>query len=154
MKARHSGKSQEELYQLREDLDTVLVVEDDYDLAVIFSRAISRLNLEARTIRSGDTAMTYLYAVVPRAMILDLNLPRVSGEQILRFVRGAEDERLRHLPIILATAFGKEARKRGVDKLADIVLEKPVSLDMLEVSLRRLLQQDAEQTPAEDLTRR
>lgn len=134
-----SASQETENYLLREATDTVVIVENDCDLEGLFVTTVTKIGMRAQVIRSGDTALTYLYAVIPRALIVDLNLPRVNGETIVRYVRSAEDKRMRQLPVIVTTAFVEEAGKRGVDALANVLLPKPVDIDLLEVSLRWLV---------------
>ena len=79
-----------------------LVIEDEYDISIIFARALREAGYEADFIRSGDTALTWLAAEVPDLVILDLNLPRVPGPRILEHIRG--DARFEKTRVIVATA--------------------------------------------------
>ena len=104
-----------------------LIIEDDYDLAIIFSEALQAAGFEAEIIRSGDLAMKRLSTIVPDVVILDLHLPEVAGPEILRHIR--TDPRLEGLPVIVATAYPHIADTLRKD--ANLVLIKPVSFTQL-----------------------
>jgi DNA-binding response OmpR family regulator len=104
-----------------------LVIEDEYDISIIFARALRQAGYETSIVRSGDTALAWLSAEVPDLVILDLNLPRLPGTEILEHIR--EDPRLKDVHIIVATAFPRLAETlRGE---VDWTLIKPVNFGQL-----------------------
>ena len=104
-----------------------LVIEDDVDLAEIFSRALETAGFEVETIRDGRTAEQRLGEVVPNVIALDLHLPYVDGATLLRQINA--DERLSKSRVILTTADAAQAEYLR-DK-ATIVLIKPISFSQL-----------------------
>jgi len=104
-----------------------LIVEDNDDLAIIFAMALQKAGFDTQIIGSGDTALTRLASVIPDVVILDLNLPRVPGTEILRHIRA--DERLNNTKVIVATAYPRMAEDLQDD--ADLILLKPVSFIQL-----------------------
>ena len=110
-----------------------LVVEDHPDSGEIFSQAMEAAGFQAKLIDSGDKALAWLAAQVPDVVVLDLQLPHVSGIEILHHIRA--DPRLARTPVIVVTAHPES----GVflQKRADLVLIKPVSF----VRLRDLAMQ-------------
>lgn len=110
------------------------IVEDHLDAATIFSEALKAANFETEVIRSGDVALERLSEAVPNMVILDLNLPQVSGTEILAQIRA--DERLSGTCVIVATAHPQLADTvRGE---ADLVLLKPISFTQLRALASRL----------------
>jgi len=108
------------------------IIEDDPQLNEILSITLMA-DFELETCVDGDTAMERLKNVVPRIIILDLNLPGTSGRDILTCIRS--DERLAKTRVILTTADNRQAETLHND--ADIVLLKPVSPKQLrELALR------------------
>jgi DNA-binding response OmpR family regulator len=103
------------------------IIEDHEDAATIFSEALKAANFETEIIRSGDVAVKRLSDTVPEMVILDLNLPRVSGTEILSKIRS--DERLANTCVIVATAHPQLAD--SVQGEADLVLLKPISFTQL-----------------------
>jgi DNA-binding response OmpR family regulator len=104
-----------------------LIVEDDEDAAFIFAQALQDAGFECEVVRTGDEALTRLAGPAPSVVVLDLELPRVSGEDILYQLRA--DVRLDETCVIVATAYPDLARK--LEEEADLVLLKPVGYSQL-----------------------
>jgi len=102
------------------------IIEDDPQLSQIFTLTLSEL-FEIEAITDGTQALARLANVVPKLIVLDINLPGASGAQILHSVRA--DPRFDLTRVILATANPRQADELR-DK-ADIVLLKPVSIVQL-----------------------
>jgi len=75
---------------------TVLLVEDDPNDPWLLRRALSRIApaVELRVIADGRSAVDHLEPIVPGAapslLLLDIHLPRLSGWDLLRWVKGRE----------------------------------------------------------------
>jgi CheY-like chemotaxis protein len=92
----------------------VLIVEDDANDAFFATRAIdkARLHCTARFVEDGESAIAYLagqgrYAdreafPMPALVLLDLKLPRLSGHEVLRWLRSQPV--LRRVPVIVMTS--------------------------------------------------
>jgi CheY-like chemotaxis protein len=104
-----------------------LIIEDESDLAEIYSKALQREGFETETIANGRKAIERLSKVSPNVIILDLHLPQISGVTILQHIRS--DERLKKTPVIVTTADERQAEE--LEQEADLVLLKPVSLNQL-----------------------
>ena len=66
------------------DNPLAFIVEDDEDASVIFASALQEAGFECEIIRAGDKALTWLAETVPAVIVLDLELPGVSGIDIRR----------------------------------------------------------------------
>ncbi|MBI5957171.1 MAG: response regulator [Chloroflexi bacterium] len=111
-----------------------LVVEDDAEIARFFALVLQD-QFSVDIARTGREALDLLEMVTPEIIVLDLNIPFVSGVEILRQVRA--NERLAHTVVIVATANPQMAEE--VYDLADLVLLKPVSYDQLRDLVRRFV---------------
>jgi len=111
-----------------------LIVEDEPDLALIFNEALKAGDFETEVIYDGADAVARLKEVVPVVVVLDLNLPHVSGPEILKQIRA--DERLTHTKVLVATADASLADTLG--DVPDLVLLKPISFMQLRVMAERL----------------
>ena len=111
-----------------------LIVEDEIDLAIIFSKALQEAGFETQIVRAGDTALMWLDSTTPEVVVLDLHLPRVSGENILRRIRA--DDRLAHTQVIIASADPRMAEE--LQDRADLVLLKPIGFSQLRDLAARL----------------
>jgi len=106
---------------------SALIIEDNRELAIIFSQALQAAGFATGIILDGDQALARLAITTPDVVVLDLHMPRVSGAEILRRIR--TDARLAGTRVIIATA-----DMRATDMLqdqADLVLIKPVSFTQL-----------------------
>jgi DNA-binding response OmpR family regulator len=111
-----------------------MIIEDNEDLAIIFAEALRAAGFETETIEDGQKAMERLDASVPAIVILDLHLPQVSGERLLRRIR--KDHRFADTRVIIATADPRLADMLKDD--ADLVLLKPISFSQLRDLAARL----------------
>jgi CheY-like chemotaxis protein len=115
---------------------TVLVVEDDDDSRDSLADMLRDEGFAVEAARDGIEALDYLnVATMPVAMVLDLQMPRMSGGEVLSYVRGLPE--LADLPVCVLAG--------NVDdvSMADLVLEKPLLVSRL-VEVQRWLHQCAE----------
>ncbi len=90
----------------------VLIVEDEHDIAGLIKHTLERTGeAEAQIVGTGDAALKAVAAAPPDLMILDLNLPVLSGLEVCRILRGRPEGR--HLPIIMLTARTSENDRVG-----------------------------------------
>ncbi|MBN1977507.1 MAG: response regulator [Anaerolineae bacterium] len=104
-----------------------LIVEDEYDLSFLLAQIVELAGYETEVIQSGDIALDRLSKVVPDLVLLDLNLPKVLGTEILRHIRS--EQRLLGIHVIVVTAYKHLAE--AVYEQADHVLNKPFEFDQL-----------------------
>ncbi|MCK6624022.1 MAG: response regulator [Anaerolineae bacterium] len=98
-----------------------LIIEDNEAVAEVFQTALERAQFEIELMRDGRTALDRLAVVTPALVLLDLHLPHVSGQAILRYIR--TEERLAKTIVILATADVLKAE--NLKEEADFILVKP-----------------------------
>jgi two-component system cell cycle response regulator DivK len=103
------------------------IIEDHVDAATIFAEALKAASFDIEIISSGDAALKRLSETVPNMVVLDLNLPQISGAEILSRIRA--DERLSQVCVIVATAHPQMAD--NVQGEADLVLLKPISFTQM-----------------------
>lgn len=110
-----------------------IIVEDDPQLNQIFALTLEG-SYEIETIADGSHALQRIVEVVPHLIVLDINLPGVSGAEILHAIRS--DPRMEAARVILATADSLQAN--DLRDHADIVLLKPISPSQLRELADRL----------------
>jgi DNA-binding response OmpR family regulator len=117
----------------------VLIVEDEQDIAGLIKHTLERGGeTDAEVVASGDAALVAATERTPDLIILDLNLPVVSGLDVCRILRGRPD--VRHVPIIMLTArTSEDDRVAGLDHGADDYVTKPFSLRELSARVRAAL---------------
>ena len=89
--------------------ETILLVEDNQDDEILTLRALKKNNImnPVAVARDGVEALDYLFgpgrpAELPQIVLLDLNLPRVSGLDVLKRIR--ETDRTKLLPVVVLTS--------------------------------------------------
>ncbi|CAN5756308.1 response regulator [Aquihabitans sp. G128] len=115
----------------------VLLVEDDPGDVVMTREALaeSKVMNQLHVVSNGEDAMRFLrreapYEDAPRPglVLLDLNLPRLDGREVLALVKGDPD--LRRIPIVvLTTSQAEEDVLRSYDLHANAFVTKPVDFD-------------------------
>jgi DNA-binding response OmpR family regulator len=121
----------------------VLIVEDEADIGALIKHALERSGgVQASLAGSGDAAIRAIAQDRPDLVILDLNLPGLSGMEVCRLVRA--DPATADLPVIILTARTTESdRVAGLDLGADDYVTKPFSLRELAARVRAVLRRRA-----------
>jgi two-component system, OmpR family, response regulator len=114
----------------------VLIAEDDSVLADGLSRSLRNAGYSVECAVSGTAADAALVAQQYDVVILDLGLPKMSGLEVLRRLRGRDSK----VPVLILTAADSiEQRVRGLDLGADDFMAKPFALSELEARVRALV---------------
>lgn len=120
----------------------LLLVEDEPDLRRTLARALVDEHFAVDTSGDGDDGLFRALEIDYDAIILDLMLPRRSGEEVLDALRLAG----RTTPVILLTARDTAAdRIGGLNRGADDYLTKPFLIDELVARLRALIRRASRQ---------
>jgi chemosensory pili system protein ChpA (sensor histidine kinase/response regulator) len=108
----------------------VLVVDDSVTVRKVTSRLLERHGMNVLTAKDGVDAMLLLEEHMPDLMLLDIEMPRMDGFEVATQVRN--DERLRHLPIIMITSrTGQKHRDRAMAIGVNDYLGKPYQESVL-----------------------
>jgi two-component system response regulator len=127
----------------------ILLVEDNANDEELTLRALKKSNLANAVIvtRDGSEALDYLFgrasfagrdvSDLPQVVLLDLNLPKIGGLDVLRAIRA--DDRTRVLPVVILTS-SKEDKDlaAGYASGANSYIVKPVDFTQLSESVRQL----------------
>ena len=121
----------------------VLIVEDEQDIAGLIKHTLERSgDADAEIVGSGDAALKAVTDRPPDLIILDLNLPVVSGVEVCRILRARAD--VPRVPIIMLTArTSEDDRVSGLEQGADDYVTKPFSLRELSARVRAVLRRGA-----------
>ena len=114
-------------------MKSVLIVEDEKDLAELLAFNLEKEGFAASCIHDGKQGLERAAADLPDLILLDLMLPGMLGTEVCKALR--KDPRTARIPIIMITAKGDEIdRVVGFEVGADDYIVKPFS--MREVALR------------------
>jgi two-component system, response regulator len=128
----------------------ILLVEDNLDDEALTLRALHRNNIkdEVIVVRDGVDALDYLFGtgsysgrdmtVMPQLVLLDLNLPKIDGLEVLRRLRA--DERTQLLPVVILTSSNEEQDLiNGYGLGANSYIRKPVDFTHFMETIRQLV---------------
>ena len=116
----------------------ILVMEDEDALATLLQYNLEKEGYDVVVAADGEEGLVQIDERQPDLVLLDWMLPKVSGIEVCRRIRGRPETR--NLPIIMLTARGEESdRVRGLDTGADDYLTKPFSMTELIARIRAVL---------------
>jgi DNA-binding response OmpR family regulator len=119
----------------------ILIAEDNAALASFLCSAFRSLNYEVVVAENGKMALDCLNREIFDVLILDLDLPLISGTKVLTQVRATN----RHLPILVMTGRERvEDRVAHLDAGADDYITKPFSLSELMARVRALARRNTD----------
>lgn len=129
-----------------ESVTHVLVVDDEPAIADVVSLYLQREGWQVQTVRDGQQALEAIQAQLPILVILDLNLPKHHGLEILRQLRAPA---LPYVFVIILTDQSQEAdRIRGLEMGADDYVTKPFSTAELVSRAKAVLRRAQQKPPA------
>ena len=117
--------------------DFILIVEDTHSLASIYEVALQNRGYQTRVVGTGVQGLELLNYKQPQAILLDLNLPDISGFEILSKVRAAK----MNCAVIVIT--GEKSIATAVDAMqrgADDFVAKPVDPERLLITLANAIE--------------
>ena len=116
-----------------------LIIEDQEDIADIYSNALRLAEFDSTIIHNGKEALEQLPSLDPDIIILDMNLPQVSGHYLFKQLRSIPH--LVQVPVIICTANTvlASAMEKEISE-TDFILIKPVSIHQLKGLVERIFE--------------
>jgi DNA-binding response OmpR family regulator len=106
------------------DSPLVLCADDDADILALLAIRLERAGFRVAQAVDGEQALSLARKLRPDVLVLDVMMPRLSGTEVLRALRG--DEATAAIPVVLLSARAQEADvERGLEAGADAYLAKP-----------------------------
>jgi len=103
---------------------TVMIVDDSVTVRKVTSRLMERQGFAVATAKDGVDAMNQLQTIRPDVVLLDIEMPRMDGFEVLRSVR--RDENLKDLPVIMITSrTGEKHKQQAMELGVNQYLGKP-----------------------------
>lgn len=116
----------------------ILIVEDDADLRNFLRDYLSKQGFLVRTVENGTAALDMVEKIAPDLIILDLNLPTITGDVVCKEVKESNPE----IQVIMLTA--KDTTPdvvHGLSLGADDYIKKPFDIDELLSRIKTRLKQ-------------
>jgi two-component system response regulator len=127
----------------------ILLVEDNPDDEELTMRALKRHKItnEITVVRDGQEAVDFLFGsgthkgrdtrIQPQVVLLDINLPKINGIEVLKIIRG--DQRTRSLPVVILTSSTEERDLTAAYKnCVNSYIRKPVDFGQFVEAVRQL----------------
>ena len=127
----------------------ILLAEDNPNDEELTLRALRKYNVsnEVVVVRDGQEALNYLFCAgehasrntnqQPQVVLLDINLPKVNGLEVLKRIRA--DKRTRTLPVVMLTSSAEERdRFAAYENHANSYIQKPVDFTQFRETIAQL----------------
>lgn len=116
----------------------ILIVEDDTVLRELLEFLLQREGYETQCCNDGSAAQEWLQTYTPDLVLLDLQLPIVSGAQLIQWLRDRESSH--QLPILVLTSLQEDDDiANALDSGANDYMVKPFQPKELQARIRKLL---------------
>ena len=117
---------------------TVLIVEDNELNMKLFNDLLEAHGYATVQTRNGVEAVELTRKHRPDLILMDIQLPEVSGLQVTRWIK--DDESLRHIPIIAVTAFAMKGDEEKIRQGGcEAYISKPISVVKFLETIRNYL---------------
>ncbi|MGR3810608.1 response regulator [Jiulongibacter sp. NS-SX5] len=119
----------------------IMIAEDDPDDRFLMESALEEINCECQVewINDGNSLKNRLAeSKLPSILMMDLNMPKIDGRQMLKFIKTTP--RLQHLPVmIISTSAAEEEVKNAYQNGAAAYFVKPAKYDDLVAMLKSII---------------
>jgi two-component system OmpR family response regulator len=105
----------------------ILIIEDDEYSREAVEHLLKAEGCETRSAAGGVSGYCAARRFSPDVIVLDLNLPDIDGQSVLRKLRA--NRVLGQVPIIVITGYSRDEIPAGVSSSADFCITKPASFD-------------------------
>ncbi len=116
----------------------VLIVEDNELNMKLFNDLLEASGYATIQTRSGVEAVALIRTHKPDLVLMDIQLPEVSGLEVIKWVK--DDDALRHIPIVAITAFAMKGDEEKIRQSGcEAYLSKPISVVKFLETIRQYL---------------
>ena len=117
----------------------ILVVDDDETTLVIFRAFLSRAGYEVETARDGIEGVEKAAILKPDLIILDINMPKMSGFEAARHLK--EKPETKGIPIFILTSLKQDHNiEKAYGLGAEDYITKPANIEHVKLKIKKLLE--------------
>lgn len=126
--------------------ESILVVEDNADLSLLFKLVLESAGYQVATLDDGRDALAQVEKIQPQLILMDIMMPKTNGLQVSRNIKEKSD--YRSLPILLISALDCLQKEQLDDSKADDIIYKPFDLDFLISKVKQMTENRHPETSA------
>ena len=117
---------------------TVLIVEDNELNMKLFNDLLGAHGYDTLQARSGSEALVLAREHLPSLILMDIQLPEVSGLEVTKWLK--DDERLCHIPVVAVTAFAMKGDEERIRQGGcEAYISKPITIGTFIDTVRRFI---------------
>ncbi len=118
--------------------NTILIVEDNELNMKLFHDLLSAQGHRIVQTADGATALEAARRERPDLILMDIQLPEISGLEVTKWIK--EDESLRHIPVVAVTAFAMKGDEEKIrDGGCEAYISKPISVPKFLATVNQFL---------------
>jgi CheY-like chemotaxis protein/CHASE3 domain sensor protein/putative methionine-R-sulfoxide reductase with GAF domain len=118
----------DDLDNIQENDKVILIMEDDLEFSKVLLDFVRQRRYKGIVVSQGNTGLSYARHYKPDAILLDMKLPVMDGEDVLKILK--KDPDLRHIPVQVISGYDK--RKEGLELGAFDFIQKPIDKEDLQ----------------------
>ena len=118
-------------------MNKILLVDDEPDIARVIEFLLGKSGYQVVTVNDGALGFERVKSENPDLVLLDLNIPTLSGKQLCMALKS--DEELRKIPVIILSASTENLSQRALEIRADDYLTKPFESDEILDKIKKIL---------------
>ncbi len=118
---------------------TILLVEDDADIASMFSMVLEQAGFKVEVVETGNETMASLNQSLPDLILLDLVMPDMDGYQVLEIIRNTK--KLKQVPVYVFSNLTQDHEKEKALKLGakDYLIKSDYTPKQLVAKVKQIL---------------
>ena len=113
----------------------IMIIDDDATIRLLIQDILDDVQYKVMLAEDGATALIAMATVVPDLVTLDLDLPGITGAQVLELMR--QNDQLREVKVVIISS--AEIIPPRVQELAQAIIRKPFDVDTLVEIIQRLV---------------
>jgi CheY-like chemotaxis protein len=104
----------------------ILIIDDDEKISRMYSRRLSKLDLEVTMVNNGEEGIEKAFEILPDLIILDIHMPGMGGLEVIRLLRKKE---YKGMVVACSASVTAMDTHKTIDAGCNDFIQKPIDLD-------------------------
>lgn len=118
-------------------MQKALIIDDSRSLADSMKKLLTLLDIDAEVAYGSRAGITALKNLTPELIFLDINMPGISGFEVMAYIQ--REPHLSGIPIIIITSDDQpEIVQKVMDGGAKAIVIKPITVEAIEIALAEI----------------